>query len=192
MSARKGEGFYKGTDVRRCYYTCAKERRGCGRVNADTRSVDRELLALVVTRLSDSRYAAALESARAQVNERLTAIQAEIAECEGVQAALSERLGRREINLTAFDRANEPLVKTLADLYAERDTLPVGTSEGPTSAQLPEVIEAQWDAAEVSEKRSMLTRALGDSTLFLDKYVKRSGPRVFDKRRLRLVPRDHA
>jgi site-specific DNA recombinase len=31
LSARKGEGFYKGTDVRRAYYTCAKERRGAGR-----------------------------------------------------------------------------------------------------------------------------------------------------------------
>jgi site-specific DNA recombinase len=194
MTARKGDGVYKGTDVRRRYYTCAKERRGCGRVNADMRSVDQELRTLVVVRLSDSRHAAALEAARTRVNERLAVIQAEIVECEGIQTALSERLGRREIKLPAFDQANEPLVKALSPLYAERNKLSAASTEGPTSAQLPEVIEAEWDAADeagdVSEKRSMLTKALGDSTLFLDKYVKRPGPRVFDKRRLRLVRRD--
>jgi site-specific DNA recombinase len=195
MTVRKGDGFYQGTDVRRRYYTCAKERRGCGRVNADMRSVDQELRTLVVARLSDSRHAAALEAARAQVNERLAVVQTEIAECEAIQTALSERLGRREVTLAGFDRANEPLVEALAPLYVEREELLAGSPEGPTSAQLPEVIEGQWDAAQeagdVSEMRSMLTQALGGSSLILDKYVKRPGPRVFDKRRLRLVPRDH-
>ena len=36
----------------------------------------------------------------------------------------------------------------------------------------------------------MLTQALGGSTLYLDKYVKRPGPRVFDRNRLRLVGPD--
>jgi hypothetical protein len=36
----------------------------------------------------------------------------------------------------------------------------------------------------------MLTKALGGSRLFLDKYVKRPGPRVFDRNRLRLVAPD--
>jgi hypothetical protein len=35
----------------------------------------------------------------------------------------------------------------------------------------------------------MLTQALGSSVLFLDKYQKRPGRRVFDRRRLRLVER---
>jgi len=111
MSARKAEGVYKGTVDRRQYYTCAKERRGCGGVNADLRSVDWELRAFVIYRLSDSRYAAAVEAARAQTADRLSMINAEIADDEELQGALSERLGRKELTLAAFDRANAPLVK---------------------------------------------------------------------------------
>jgi DNA invertase Pin-like site-specific DNA recombinase len=190
MSARMGEGVYKGTDERRRYYTCAKERRGCGRVNADLRSVDRELKALVVARMSDSRHAAAVEAARAQVADRLTAIRAEIVECEALQAALSERLGRREITLAAFDRANEPLGKTLTGLYTERDLLSGGEVEGPTKAQPAAEIAQQWDHADISERRSMLAKAVGGSVLYLDKYVKRPGRRVFNRNRLRMVAPD--
>jgi hypothetical protein len=83
------------THVRKKYYTCEKERRGCGKVNADLRSIDKELRAYVILRLSDDRYAAAVEAARAQVADRLTAVNAEIAEYEEWQQAVSDRLGRR-------------------------------------------------------------------------------------------------
>lgn len=191
MSARKGEGYYKRTEERRRYYTCAKERRGCGKIHADLRSVDKELRAFVILRLSDSRYAAAVEAARTQVVERLDIVMAEIAECEALQEDLSERLGRRELTLKAFDRANQPLAKTLDGLYAERDTLQDGSPTGPVKAQPAAAIAQQWDKAEVPERRSMLTRALGAGTLFLDKYEKWPGrPRTFDRNRLRLVALD--
>ncbi|MGH3760529.1 recombinase family protein [Actinophytocola sp.] len=179
------------THVRKKYYTCEKERRGCGTVNADLRAVDQELRAFVILRLSDDRYAAAVEAARAQVADRLTAVNAEIAEYEEWQQAVSDRLGRREFKtMAAFDRANKPLVEALDQLYAERDALSAGSPEGPTTAQPAATIKAQWDNADNSERRSMLTRALGEATLFLDKYVKRPGPRGFDRDRLRLVAPD--
>lgn len=173
--------------VRKKYYTCDTDSRGCGKVNADLRSVDRELRALVITRLSDTRYAAALEAARAQVADRLTQVNAEIAECEGLQNALSERLGRRAMTLTAFDRANEPLARALTRLYTERDSLADSATDGPTAAQSATTVAAQWDAGTNTERRAMLTQALGASTLVLDRYVKRPGPRTFDPNRLRLV-----
>jgi DNA invertase Pin-like site-specific DNA recombinase len=177
--------------VRKKYYTCEKERRGCGKVNADLRSVDQELRAFVILRLSDDRYASAVEAARAQVADRLSVINAEIAEYEALQEAVSERLGRREFKtMAAFDRANKPIVDALDKLYAERETLSDGSPEGPTKAQPAAAIAAQWDVAGNSERRSMLTKALGGSTLFLDKYAKRAGPRVFDRNRLRLVAPD--
>jgi site-specific DNA recombinase len=189
MSARKGEGYYPGTDVRRRYYTCAKERRGCGKVHADRRAVDRELRGFVIMRLSDSRYAAAVEAAAAQVADRLDEINEEIAECEELQADLSERLGRRELTLKAFDRANKPLAETLEKLYAERDVLSDGSPAGrPIKAQPAKAIAKQWDAGEISEQRSMLARALGDATLVLDKFEKWS--RRFDRNRLRLLHPD--
>ena len=185
--AKKQFDNLANTHVRRAYYTCAKERRGCGKINGDLRSVDRELKALVVARLSDSRYAAAVEAARSQIAERLTAVQSEIAECEALQAALSERLGRREIRLAAFDRANEPLTRTLTTLYQEREALSGGSPDGPSTAQPAAMVAARWDAAATTERRSMLAQALGSSVLYLDKYQKRPGPRVFDRERLRLA-----
>jgi site-specific DNA recombinase len=145
----------------------------------------------VILRLSDDRYAAAVEAARAQVADRLSVINAEIAEYEELQEAVSERLGRREFKtMAAFDKANKPIVEQLDKLYAEREALSGGSPEGPTKAQPAAAIAAQWDTADNSERRSMLTKALGGSTLFLDKYVKRPGPRVFDRNRLRLVAPD--
>jgi DNA invertase Pin-like site-specific DNA recombinase len=188
ITVRKRFAQLANTHVRKKYYTCEKERRGCGKVNADLRSVDQELRAYVILRLSDDRYAAAVEAARAQVADRLTAINAEIAEYEEWQQAVSDRLGRREFKtMAAFDNANKPLVEALDKLYAEREALSAGSPEGPTKAQPAAAIAAQWDAAENSERRSMLTKALGASTLFLDKYVKRPGPRRFDRNRLRLL-----
>jgi hypothetical protein len=184
---KRGFGDLVNIHVRKKYYTCDKDQRGCGKVNADLRSVDRELRALVITRLSDTRYAAALAGVRAQVADRLTEVNAEIAECEALQSALSERLGERQMTLAAFDRANQPLAKDLARLYAERASLSDGTTAGPTVAQSAATVEAQWDAGTNTERRAMLTQALGASTLRLDRYVKQPGPRIFDPNRLRLT-----
>lgn len=191
ITAKKRFAQLANTPVRKKYYTCEKERRGCGKVNADLRSVDQELRVLVILRLSDDRYAAAVEAARAQVADRLSTINADIAEYEELQVAVSERLGRREFKtMAAFDKANKPLVEALEGLYAERDALSGGSPEGPTKAHPAAAIAAQWDTADNSERRSMLTKALGGSTLFLDKYTQRPGPRVFDRDRLRLVGPD--
>jgi DNA invertase Pin-like site-specific DNA recombinase len=177
--------------VRKKYYTCEKERRGCGKVNADLRAVDQELRTYVILRLSDDRYAAAVEAARAQVADRLSAINAEIAEYEQLQEAVSERLGRREFKtVAAFDKANKPIVENLERLYAEREALSEGSPKGPTKAQPAAAIATQWDTADNAERRAMLTKALGGSTLYLDKYINRPGPRVFDRNRLRLVASD--
>jgi hypothetical protein len=191
ITVKKRFAQLANTPVKKKYYTCEKERRGCGKVNADLRSVDQELRTYVILRLSDDRYAAAVEAARAQVADRLSVINAEIAEYEALQEAVSERLGRREFKtMAAFDKANKPLVEELDKLYAEREALSEGSPEGPTKARPAAVIAAQWDDADNAERRAMLTRALGGSTLFLDKYVKRPGPRTFDRNRLRLVAPD--
>ena len=50
----------------------------------------------------------------------MAAAKAEIAECERLQQAISDRWGRREMTLAAFDAANACLVPDLARLTAER------------------------------------------------------------------------
>lgn len=68
--------------------------------------------------------------------------------------------------------------------------LPAPSRWLPTKAQPAAVIAAQWDDADNAERRCMLIKALDGSALYLDKYVKRPGPRVFDRNRLRLVAPD--
>ncbi|MEV6624945.1 recombinase family protein [Amycolatopsis sp. NPDC051106] len=186
LSASRKDTVYKDTGERRAVYFCNKQRRGCGKVYGDRRAVDAELRLIVIARQSDPRHASAVAAARARVADRLAEVRAEIAECEKIQNALSERLGRREITLDAFDHANQPLAADLARLRAERETLSGGKPDGPTRAQDPAEIASQWDDGNVYEKRAMLSSALGKALLFLDPSG-RTGTRAFKRERLRLV-----
>ncbi|MGH3450932.1 MAG: recombinase family protein [Haloechinothrix sp.] len=171
---------------RRVTYFCNKGRRGCGRVYADLRSVDRELQIFTLQRLSDPRHAAAVAAARSKVAERLASVNEEIAHCEQLQRALSDRLGRRQMTLDAFDAANEPLAADLAKLKAERDALSGGNPDGPTKPQSVAELDVQWTDGDIAAKRAMLTSALGRDRLVIDRY-QHNGRKVFDKSRLRLV-----
>lgn len=162
LYARTQRGTYPDDGEQRWLYYCNPQRRGgCGKVSADGRAVERELRNFTIVRLSDSRFAAAIEAARAKVAVRLAEVRDEITECEAIQEDLAERLGRREMRLAAYDRANKPLQADLERLNAEKKMLEGGSPEGPVQAQSREEIAAQWDAAEVPEKRGMFTRALG-------------------------------
>jgi site-specific DNA recombinase len=162
LSGRPHTGTYPDGQKRR-QYACVKSRGGCGKVAVDVRAVDRELRGFVLDRLSDRQHAAALTAARARVADRLSEVEAEIRECERLQKALAERLGRRDraMTLDAFDAANEPLARDLVRLSAEREVLSGGESGGPVDALGLDEVAAQWDAGQVSERRAMLTAALG-------------------------------
>lgn len=185
-SVETGQFLPDGTPKRRYY--CPKQFRGCGKVFVGTHLVDPELQAFVVARLSDERHAEAISSARTQASDRLAAINAEIREIEDLQRALSARLGARQMTLSAFDEANEPLVRDLARLTTERQTLEVSTDvPGPTQAQSEESLIAEWKAGTVAEKRAMLVRAMGRDRLVIDPFVRRPGKKiVFDRERVRL------
>lgn len=153
---------------------------------ADVRAVDRELRSFVMRRLSDPRHAAAVAAARARVADRLSVVTREIAECEAIGEALADRLGRREITLAAFDKANQSIATDLARLRAERDGLTVGEPAGPVAVLDAATVGAQWDAAESAERRGLLLAALGTLRLVLDPAPK-TGRRVFDPARIRLA-----
>ncbi|MGH3520871.1 MAG: hypothetical protein ACRDQ7_26555 [Haloechinothrix sp.] len=185
LSGHKQSATYRDGEKRATYF-CNKGRRGCGRVYADVRAVDRELRIFVLRRLSYPRHAAAVSAARSKVAERLAVMDDEIAKCEQLQRALSDRLGRREITLDSFDVANEPLAADMAQLRAERQSLSGGTPEGPTEPQSVEALDAEWQDGDIAAKRAMLTSALGRDRLVIDRFD-RNGKRVFDKSRIRLV-----
>lgn len=189
VTGRPHSGTYRDGTPRRQYH-CNKGGGGCGKVAADMRAVDGELREFVTRRLSDPRHAAAVAAARAQVADRLTALNAEIADCETIAEALADRLGRREITLAAFDKANEPLTADLARLRAERDTLNGDGPAGPIQVQDAATVRAQWDDADPPERRTMLISALGPHRLILDPAP--HGRRTFDPARIRILdPKTH-
>ena len=189
LSARKQEKTY-ADGTRRATYFCNPTRRGCGAVYADVRGVDHELRKLTALRLSDRRRVAAIGAARSKVAGRLAEVKKEIADIEVLQRALSDRLGRREINLDAFDVGNKPLAADLAKLIAERDSLPGGLPDTPPEVVRRIEVEQRWDAAvaagDIAEPRAMVIDALEDEWLLVDPKG-RGGSRVFDPKRMRFA-----
>jgi hypothetical protein len=184
VNGRPHVGVYPDGQKRR-QYTCMKARGGCGKVAADARAIERELRGFVISRLSDPDHAAALAAVLARCADRLAEVEAEIRECEALQAALSERLGRRQISLDSFDIANEPLSAALDRLTAERESLAGGTSgqrETPEALSEAEV-SAEWDASGVAERRGMLTAALGRERVFI---APAAGRGKFDPSRIKI------
>ncbi|MGQ0842265.1 recombinase family protein [Actinokineospora sp.] len=180
---------YPDGEPRRTYF-CNKQRRGCGRVYADCRPVDTEITAFVATRLSDPRHAAAIASARSRASKRLEQLEDEIAACEEIQRALSVRLGLRKMTLIAFDQANEPLSADLARLIAERESLAGGKTSVVPAVQAREDVVAQWEAADVADKRAMFRQALGRSRMLVDPMPPETKKRVFDRSRIHIVQPD--
>ncbi|MGH3797713.1 MAG: recombinase family protein [Pseudonocardiaceae bacterium] len=184
LSGRPHVGVYPDGEKRR-QYGCTKARRGCGRVAADVRSVDRELRALVISVLSDAKHAAAIKAARARISVRLAQVDIEIAECEERQEAIAEKFGARKMTERAFDKANDPLMADLARLYAERDALTGGHPDGPTEAMTVTEATEQWERADNAARRTLLTEALGRTKLFIDP-AERTTRRRFTSTRIRI------
>jgi site-specific DNA recombinase len=144
-----------------CRYICHSHRGGCG-VTIEMTGTDRELRALAIARLSDSRYAAAIATARAQVSARLAVVNAEIEQIEALAGALSEKVGRREMSLSDFDKSYSFLRADLDPLVAEREHLAGGSIDGPTEALSGAEVARHWDEADsVAEQRAMLIDAIG-------------------------------
>ncbi len=188
LSVSTTKETYRDSDEQRGQYFCNRQRRGCGTVYVDKRSVNEELRLITIARLSDSRYAQAISAARAQVAQRLAEARKEIAECEQIQRGLSERLGRREIDFDSFDQANLPLVRDLARLREEVQALSGGSVEGPTAAQSPEEIARQWDAGGNTEKRGLLKDAVGNRlAVAVFPAPDDGGKRVFNRDRVKVM-----
>ncbi|MCK2237170.1 MULTISPECIES: recombinase family protein [unclassified Crossiella] len=168
-------------------YRCRLDRKGCGKTQGSMTGIDEQLRELVIARLSDSRYAAAISAAREAVSEELNTTTDSIERIKRIQRGLAERLGTEEIDIDEFDAANRPLSKRLKELLATRERLTGGQIDGPVKAMSAEEVEHQWKKGEIPERRVLLTRALGTDRIVLDKATAKGG-NGFDVERLRLVP----
>ena len=178
----------RGRELRR--YICHAHRGGCG-VTIEMTGTDRELRALTIARLSDSRYAAAIATARAQVSQRLAVVNAEIEQIEVLAAALSEKVGRREMTLADFDRSYRFLRADLDPLVAEREQLAGGSIDGPTHALSSSEVARHWDQAETAqERRAMLVDAIGTDQVRVLPSIPGTRAHMFNPDRIVLGPAD--
>jgi hypothetical protein len=160
-------------------------------VTIEMTGTDRELRALTIARLSDSRYAAAIATARAQVSQRLAVVNAEIEQIEVLAAALSEKVGRREMTLADFDRSYRFLRADLDPLVAEREQLAGGSIDGPTDALSSSEVARHWDQAETAqEPRAMLVDAIGTDQVRVLPSIPGMRAHMFNPDRIVLGPAD--
>ena len=97
-----------------------------------------------------------------QVSQRLAVVNAEIEQIEAVAAALSEKVGRREMSVADFTNSYGFLRADLEPLLAERDQLAGGSIDGPTRALSSVEVARHWDEAEsFQQRRAMLIDAIG-------------------------------
>ncbi len=184
-----GRSPYPDGGVRRQYWCQKRDDRGCGRITIDQRILDRYVGALVVRILSDPQHAVAVEAAAKAVEDKRRPMLAKLTESEELAEELSARLGRQEISLKRYDAAIAPLDKRIAELRAKLAELESTTLAGPNTAveaASRKEWTARWNAARVDEKRSLIRQALGDRHLVVAPAVRRTGPRTFDPKRLRI------
>lgn len=183
---------YADGSVRRQYWCQPRAGNGggCGRITIDQRELDWHVRLLVTAILADPGHAEAVESAAAQIGKRRRDLDAELSECEHLAAELSARLGRREITLSRYDAAVEPLDKRITELHAERDQLDAEPTV-PVTAETVAASEAgwrqRWDAALVPERRGLIRQAMRGRRLVVDP----GAVGRFDPSRIRVAKKDH-
>jgi len=179
----------KGRYERHRGYICNKTPRGgCNAIYIDADGVDKVMRQFVIGRLCDPKLAEWLSKSAREHAQRSEAIASELAEIDTLRRALSDRLGRREIKLDAYDAVCAPLAADEAKLLAELATL-----ESADDPQLREVrheahrdeIAAEWDAPD-ADRRAMLQTALRGHQVQIKRHGKYA-PRRFDPRRVDFV-----
>jgi chromosome segregation ATPase len=150
----------------------------------------------VVRILSDPRHAEALEAAAKATEDKRRPLLAELSECEHLADELSGRLGRREIPIQRYDVAIAPLDKRIAELRAELAELdskvPAAVADPTTVAASREEWTARWNAATVTERRSLIRQALTNRRIVIAPFVLSPGRRKFDPNRIILEENRHS
>jgi DNA invertase Pin-like site-specific DNA recombinase len=92
---------YPDGSVHRQYWCPQRTYNGCGKLFVDQRALDEAAGALTIEILSDDRHADAIEATSRELESEATRLDLAIVDAESVAEALSDRLGRGEITLSA-------------------------------------------------------------------------------------------
>lgn len=186
LSGRPRDGV--GPDGRpKREYLCVKRvgRGGCWGIVVDGGSLDEWARNFVVARFSDPRNAPAVSAALAKARataDKAAHLAEEIRQAEELAQALSDRLGRGEINLVRYDAAISPLDKRLAELRAEAQALVPAVAGLTAVLSRKEAIEL-WGSSTTPEQRTFLQQALAGQKLVV-KQANAEAPREFDPARV--------
>jgi site-specific DNA recombinase len=182
-----------GTQVTEYY--CHKPRGGCGRLCVDARYVDEVLRQFAIRRLSDARFAKQLASAAAQLGHRLEEVEAELEAARQAEEALSAKMGRGEISLSAWEVGHKHAHARVVELQSKRDELAqqqaAEDDDASFKAARAEELAADWAADEQAsgtQRRAMLVRALRGRHVVIEPRPHQKGRPVFDVRRVRILP----
>lgn len=180
---------YPDGEIRRRYY-CHKRQTGGGhnRISVDTRTLDREVGALVVAILSDPRHADALAAAVGDLARRRRPIGDALAEARETATVMSARLGNGEISLDRYDTVMAGVDARITKLETDLDALDAEYDIDDSVAARTESVQAwktHWADAGIADKRAMIKRALRGKRLEIGPATK-AGP-VFDASRIRIV-----
>ncbi|WP_433508522.1 hypothetical protein ACQP04_29065 [Pseudonocardia halophobica] len=132
-------------------------------------------------------------TAAAQTSRRVDEIAEELEAARQVEDALSEKLGRGEISLSAWEVGHKHAHARVVHLEAERDELAAQTAqEGPEfEVARAEELAADWDADEAANgtlRRAMLARALRGRYVEIEPRPHQKGKPVFDSSRVSILP----
>jgi site-specific DNA recombinase len=128
---------------------------GCGKVSMDQREADRVVEALVVKRLGDPRHADRITRVAARVEKAQTVI---LKELSHLNTEVDDLLSKKPDAVWTMDRINVKMAQ-YAELIEDAQTRLLTLGEVPTAGDALEDAQADWDAADEAERRTLVKRA---------------------------------
>lgn len=159
--------WYPDCEPTREYWCSPSSYQGCARTLVDQRELDAAARELTIAYLSDPGHASRIEAAATDRAEALRDLDEKIAKDEALALALSDRLGRGEMDLDRYDTATRPLDKRLVELRERRESL-AGPEVSSATTVKPGVDWARrWDGGTPEERRELLKMALHGRVLIV-------------------------
>lgn len=161
---------YPDGEVRRqywCQYRMAEGEHGagCGRLTIDQRFADAVVARYVVKRLGDPRHADRVARVAARVQEEHRRLRAELDRLNSEIDDLMDKVGTFGWTPDRVDRAvakYQPQVEEVQQKIARLEQIPTDSQRGAA-----EDAQADWDAANNTERRTLIRRAFPEGLVVL-------------------------
>lgn len=150
---------YEDGEVQRQYWCQVriKQQEGCGRLTMDQRFADEVVEALVVERLGDPRHADRVARVAARVEEERRAIAKELHDLNAEADEIASKTGKPGWTPSRVDAALANYAPRIEDAEARLKAL--GSVPADTAGASSVDAEADWAAADITQRRALVRRA---------------------------------